>query len=85
MRYYYEVSYSLFDETILNNKGRLGLMHDRKCNKTIIKAFIKKVLPADKKALEIEIAKSELISEEEAIRRFGVNILNVQFKRRLGK
>ena len=86
MTHFYEVSYVVFDEDeTVFKKGTFGLMHNKECFNTIFKTIIRRTLPIDKKALEIVIPTSELISEEEAKRRFGMNILSVQFKHRMAK
>lgn len=81
--YYYDVSYLVLEDGNIYKNGNFGMMHNKKCVNTTIKTVIKRMLPADKKALEIIIKNCEWISEEEAKRRFGINILNVRFKQRL--
>lgn len=82
MTHFYEVSYTVYQDGIDFKKGIFAIVHDKKCTNTIFKIIIRRTLPADKKALDIEITKSELISEEEAKRRYGTNISTVSFKHR---
>lgn len=83
MTHFYDISYAVFEEDSLYKNGTLGLMHTKKCIDTTIKILIKRMLPAEKKTLKIVITNCEQISEEEAKRRFGINIYKVSFKQRL--
>lgn len=83
MTHFYEVTYTIYEDNNVYKQGTFGIVHDKKCINTVFKTIIRRTLPADKKLLDIEITKSELISEEEAKRRFGTNISTVSFKHRL--
>ena len=83
MNHYYNVEFTLNDETVISSSGSVGLVHSKTCNNTTIKTIIKRNLVVDKKHFDVVILRAELISEEEAVRCFGNNIINVKFKSRL--
>ena len=83
MNYYYKVEFTGNDGKGNCSSGEVGLVHTKKCTNTTIKAVLKKIFPGNKKEVEINITKAELISEEEATRLFGNKIISVNFKSRL--
>ncbi|MDQ6815513.1 MAG: hypothetical protein M3040_17425 [Bacteroidota bacterium] len=82
MNYYYHVDFSITNDDANITSGTSGLVHTKKCISTTIKTMVKRMFASEKKEVEINITKAQLISEEEATRRFGNKIISVRFKSR---
>lgn len=82
MPYHHIITYTLTDKNKIFKTKTIVLQHTLKCTNTTIKNFIRRNLPPDEKQLEINIIENELISEEEAIGKYGNSLLQVNIKRR---
>ncbi|MDQ6814879.1 MAG: hypothetical protein M3040_14180 [Bacteroidota bacterium] len=83
MNYYYHVDFTVQSEEANVMSGTVGLVHTKKCINTTIKTMVRRIYACIKKEHQVIVTKAELISEEEAMRRFGNKIISVRFKSRL--
>lgn len=71
MSYNYAVFYTVESEEGNCESGVLGIRYHKRCNNSMLKVFIKKMIPCAKKAASIIVNEIEDISEEESLKRFG--------------
>lgn len=84
MNFHQIITYIITDEENFHRLETIGLRHNGKCNNSTIKNIIKRKFHADNKNITIDITKNELISEEEALRRYGNRLFDANIKRRFG-
>jgi hypothetical protein len=82
VKYFYEVAFEVVEKGEIYKSETIGLMHGKKCTNTVIISVIKRILPMDKKNLDVHILKAKPISEEDAKRNYPNKLINVVVKPR---